>query len=266
MRPAGRLVGAIRVSYNEQLDGNGETRMLSREERLTGTFVELADSLVDRFDIVDLLTVLAERSVEIFDVDAAGLLMSDAAGGLRLMAATSEAIHMVELMQLQADQGPCLDCFRSGAPVLVADLGEAEGRWPRFAPEAIAAGFRGVHALPLRLRGKVLGALNLFRTTPGGLDHADATAAQALADVATVALLQQRAVSEAQTLAEQLQDALNSRVAIEQAKGVLAAQAGLGMDEAFLQLRGYARAHQRLLTEVAEEVVAGRLTADALSI
>lgn len=240
--------------------------MLSREERLTGTFVELADSLVDRFDIVDLLTLLAERSVEIFDVDAAGLLMSDTNGDLRLMAATSEAIQMVELMQLQADQGPCLDCFRTGVPVLAADLGEAPERWPRFAPEAMNAGFRAVHALPLRLRGKVLGALNLFRSTPGGLDHADATAAQALADVATVALLQQRAVSEAQTLAEQLQDALNSRVAIEQAKGVLAAQAGLEMDEAFLRLRGYARAHQRLLTEVAEDVAAGRLRAEALTV
>ena len=240
--------------------------MLSREERLTGTFVELADSLVNRFDIVDLLTLLAERSVQIFDVDAAGLLMSDTRGELRLMAATSEAIQLVELMQLQADQGPCLDCFRAGAPVLVADLGEAADRWPRFAPEAMDAGFRAVHALPLRLRGKVLGALNLFRTTPGGLDHADAVAAQALADVATVALLQQRAVTEAQTLAEQLQDALNSRVAIEQAKGVLAAQAGLGMDEAFLRLRGYARARQRLLTEVAEDVVAGRLAADALTV
>lgn len=240
--------------------------MLSREERLTGTFVELADSLVDRFDIVDLLTLLTERSVEIFDVDAAGLLMSDTNGDLRLMAATSEAIQMVELMQLQADQGPCLDCFRTGAPVLVADLGEAPERWPRFAPEAMNAGFRAVHALPLRLRGKVLGALNLFRSTPGGLDRADATAAQALADVATVALLQHRAVSEAQTLAEQLQDALNSRVAIEQAKGVLAAQAGLEMDEAFLRLRGYARAHQRLLTEVAEDVAAGRLRAEALTV
>jgi transcriptional regulator with GAF, ATPase, and Fis domain len=239
--------------------------LVSREERLTRTFVELADSLVDRFDIVDLLTLLAERSVEIFDVDAAGLLMSDSRGELRLMAATSETIELVELMQLQADQGPCLDCFRDGAPVLVADLGRSAERWPRFVPEAMTAGFSAVHALPLRLRGKVLGALNLFRTTPGGLDQADATAAQALADVATVALLQQRAVSEAQTLAEQLQDALNSRVAIEQAKGVLAAQAGMGMDEAFLQLRGYARAHQRLLTQVAEDVVAGRLTADRLT-
>jgi transcriptional regulator with GAF, ATPase, and Fis domain len=239
--------------------------LVSREERLTRTFVELADSLVDRFDIVDLLTLLAERSVEIFDVDAAGLLMSDSRGELRLMAATSETIELVELMQLQADQGPCLDCFRDGAPVLVADLGRSAERWPRFVPEAMTAGFSAVHAVPLRLRGKVLGALNLFRTTPGGLDQADATAAQALADVATVALLQQRAVSEAQTLAEQLQDALNSRVAIEQAKGVLAAQADMGMDEAFLQLRGYARAHQRLLTQVAEDIVAGRLTADRLT-
>jgi GAF domain-containing protein len=239
--------------------------LVSREERLTRTFVELADSLVDRFDIVDLLTLLAERSVEIFDVDAAGLLMSGSRGELRLMAATSETIELVELMQLQADQGPCLDCFRGGAPVLVADLGSSAERWPRFVPEAMTAGFSAVHALPLRLRGKVLGALNLFRTTPGGLDQADATAAQALADVATVALLQHRAVSEAQTLAEQLQDALNSRVAIEQAKGVLAAQTDLGMDEAFLQLRSYARAHQRLLTQVAEDVVGGRLTADRLT-
>ena len=239
--------------------------MLSREERLTGTFVELADSLVDRFDIVNLLTVLAERSVEIFDVDAAGLLMSDTRGR-----AAADGGHQRGHPIGGADAAP-------GRPGAVPRLlphrcpgargrpGGGPDRWPRFAPEAIGAGFRAVHALPLRLRGKVLGALNLFRTTPGGLDHADATAAQALADVATVALLQQRAVTEAQTLAEQLQDALNSRVAIEQAKGVLAAQGSLGMDEAFLQLRGYARAHQRLLTDVAEDVVSGRLTAAALT-
>jgi GAF domain-containing protein len=237
---------------------------VTREQRLAHTFVDLADSLVDRFDVVDLLTLLTERCVELLDASAAGLLLGDATGALRLMAATSEAMEVVELFQVQNDEGPCRDCYRSGAVVAVPDLAEAAARWPRFVPVALDSGFRSVHALPLRLRREVLGALGLFGASPGELPADEKAVAQALADVATIALLQHRAIDDAQLLAEQLHVALNSRVAIEQAKGVIAERLGIRMDEAFGLLRGYARARQRLLADVAGDVAEGRLGAEAL--
>ncbi len=221
--------------------------------------MELADTLVDDFDVVDLLALLVDRSVELLDASAAGIVLVEAGGALRLMASTSEAIELVELFQVQNEQGPCLDCSRSGRPVVVEDLAAEIERWPRFVPFALDSGFRAAHALPMRLRGRILGALNLFRSEPGGLGGADITAGQALADVATIALLQTRAIGEAHVVADQLQEALRSRVAIEQAKGVLAEQAGVGTDEAFFLLRSYARGHRRLLAQVADEVVQGRL-------
>jgi GAF domain-containing protein len=232
---------------------------VSREERLGRTFVEIADTLVDDFDVVELLVLVAERCVELLDATAAGLLLADPQGRLRLMAATSDASELVELFQIQDDEGPCLECYRRQAPVLVPDIAAEAGRWPRFAPVAAEAGFRGVHALPLRLRTHVLGALNLFRQESGGLGHDDVIAAQALADVATIALLQHRATREAQAVADQLRAALDSRIAIEQAKGVIAERAGIGMAEAFDRLRGYARTRQRLLADVARDVVDGTL-------
>ena len=232
---------------------------MSREERLGRTFVEIAVTLVDDFDVVDLLVLVAERCVELLDATAAGLLLADPQGRLRLMAATSDATELVELFQIQDDEGPCLECYRRQTPVLVPDIAAEAARWPRFAPVAAEAGFRGVHALPLRLRTHTLGALNLFQEEPGGLGHDDVTAAQALADVATIALLQHRASREAQGVADQLRAALDSRIAIEQAKGVIAERAGIGMAEAFARLRGYARSHQRLLADVARDVVDGTL-------
>ncbi len=233
--------------------------MSSRQELLARTFVELADTLVDEFDVIDLLAHLGERCVELFDAAAAGLLVTDATGVLRPMAATSETMELIEVFQLQHAEGPCFDCYRTGEAVEVDDLASAAGRWPLLVPMAMEAGFRSAHAFPLRLRGRVLGALNLFRVTPGRLEQAEVVAAQALTDVATIAILQHRAAVDAQTLSEQLHLALNSRIAIEQAKGVVAQTAGVGMDEAFTRLRGYARSRRRQLGEVAQDVIDGRI-------
>jgi GAF domain-containing protein len=239
--------------------------MISREERLGRTFVEVADTLVDDFDIVDLLVLVAERCVELLDASAAGLLLADGRGVLHLMAATSEQTEMVELFQIQNDEGPCLECFRAGLPVLVPDLSAEGARWPRFVPVSSGAGFRAAHAIPLRLRAKTLGALNLFRAEPGNLARPDVTTAQALADMATIAILQHQAASESRAVTQQLRSALDSRIAIEQAKGVIAERAGVDMSEAFARLRSYARSHQRLLAEVAQEVVDGKLSSASIS-
>src|SRR5580698_6376472 len=195
---------------------------------LSETFVELTDTMVAGFDVIDFLHVLTDRSVQLLDVSAAGLLLADPRGELRVVAASSEAARLLELFQLQNDQGPCLDCFRSGQPVTAAAR-----RWPRFAPAAQAAGFAAVQALPMRLREQVIGALNLFRVSPGAFEPEDVRIGQALADVATISLLQERNMRHTDTLTEQLQTALNSRVIIEQAKGKLAERLGLDMDQAF---------------------------------
>jgi GAF domain-containing protein len=232
---------------------------VTREQRLSRTFVELADTLVDDFDVVDLMVLLTERSVELLDASAAGLLLANVDGSLRVMAATSEATGVVELFEAQNEEGPCRDCFRSGAPVSVADLSSGAGRWPRFSHVALSAGFRAAHALPLRLRGQVLGALNLFRTEPVPLSRSDLATGQALADVATISLLQSRVLRDVQAVAEQLEEALDSRTTVEQAKGVIAERLGIGMDEAFSRLRRFARSRQSRLTDVSLEVVAGTL-------
>src|SRR5208282_2149279 len=202
---------------------------------LSETFVELTDTMVAGFDVIDFLHVLTDRSVQLLDVSAAGLLLADPRGELRVVAASSEAARLLELFQLQNHQGPCVDCFRSGRPVQAADLAAAADRWPRFAPAARRAGFAAVQALPMRLREQVIGALNLFRAGPGALAPADIRVGQALADVATISM------RHSDTLNEQLQAALNSRVIIEQAKGKLAERLGVDMDQAFSLLRGRAR-------------------------
>lgn len=227
----------------------------TREQALAETFVELADTLVTDFDVVDFLQMLAHRCVQLLDVDAAGLMLADQYGRLRVVASSTERARLVELFQLQNDEGPCLECYRSGAPVDHAALPTAAGRWPRFAPAAGEAGFAAVQALPMRLRDEVIGAMNLFRETPGSLDEASRRVGQALVDVATIGLLHERNFRHRETLAEQLQAALNSRVTIEQAKGVLAERLGVGMDEAFGLLRGYARSHNRRLSDLARALV-----------
>lgn len=230
-----------------------------REQRLVETFVELADSLVEKFDVLDLMVLLTERSVELFDASAAGLLLVDDTGVLHLVAATSEAAEAVELFQIQSDEGPCHDCYHTASAVSTADLAGDEHRWPNFAPVALASGFRAAHAFPLRLRGHVLGALNLFCADPAPLSSTDSATAQALADVATIALLQSREIHDSRVVAEQLYEALQSRVAIEQAKGVIAESLGCTMDEAFVSLRHFARSRGLRLSAVAEDVVDGAL-------
>ena len=237
---------------------------MPRESLLAKTLVELADTLVADFDVVDLLTRLADRCVDVLDVAAAGLMLVAPDGDLRVMASSSETMRVLELFELQAREGPCLDCYRTGAVVVNQDLATVNGRWPRFAPEALAAGFHSVHALPMRLRGTVIGALNLFHVEPGHMRQADVDAAQALADVATIAILQHRAASEAQVVNEQLNVALNSRIIIEQAKGMVAERQALNMEQAFSALRIHARNHNLLLADVARDVIEGRLAASAL--
>jgi len=237
---------------------------VSREALLTQTFVELADTLVDEFDIVELLTTLADRCVEVLDVSAAGLMLVAPEGDLRAVASSSEAMRLVELFELQTQEGPCLDCYRTREPVLNQHLGEAKDRWPRFTPVAIQAGFHSVHALPMRLRGDVIGALNLFRADRAEMAHADVVTGQALADVATITILQHRAAIENRIVNEQLSHALNSRIIIEQAKGVLAERAHLGMEAAFSRMRNHARRRNLKLVEVAERVVKGTLGVESL--
>jgi transcriptional regulator with GAF, ATPase, and Fis domain len=229
-------------------------------ELLSATFVELTDTLVAGFDVIDFLHVLTDRSVQLLDVSAAGLLLADPRGELRVVAASSEAARLLELFQIQNAQGPCLDCFRSGRPVAAADLAAAAARWPRFAPAARRAGFAAVQALPMRLREQVIGALNFFRAAPGAFPAADIRVGQALADVATISLLHERSMRHSDTLNEQLQTALNSRVLIEQAKGKLAERLGLDMDQAFSLLRGQARARNLRLSDLAQAFIDGSET------
>jgi transcriptional regulator with GAF, ATPase, and Fis domain len=229
------------------------------DERLAQVFVELADTLVAGYDLMEFLQTLADQCVELLDVDAAGLLLADSGAVLRLVAASTEQARILELFQIQNDEGPCLDCYRTGQVVTLTDTGSAEAaaQWPRFATAAREVGFAGVHAIPMRLRDQVIGTLNLFRTAPDGLDPAQARAARALVDVATIGILQERAVREREGVAGQLQVALNSRVMIEQAKGILAERLRVTPDEAFLLLRGYARDHNHPLTALAGDVVCG---------
>jgi transcriptional regulator with GAF, ATPase, and Fis domain len=228
-----------------------------REARLAESFVALADTLVADFDVIDLLHTLAERCLELLGAGEAGIMLADQRGGLRIAAASAESARLLELFELQVSEGPCLECYTSGMPVVSRDLKADYGRWPHFTPRAHADGFRAVSAIPLRLREQVIGALNLFHVQPGGLDQAGQRVGQALADVATIGILQERALRRGEILSEQLQTALNSRIVIEQAKGILAEHGGaqLTMDDAFNALRGYARAHHRRLSELAADVV-----------
>jgi GAF domain-containing protein len=222
---------------------------------LSDTFVELADTMVADFDVIDFLHLLTDRSVALLGASAAGVMLADPRGQLRVAAASSEEAGLLDLFQLQNDQGPCLECFRTGRPVTAADLAGPASRWPRFAAAATQAGFATVQALPMRLRDQVIGALNLFRAEPGPFEAADLRIAQALADVATISLLHERNVRRREAVAEQLQAALNSRVMIEQAKGKLAERLGIDMDRAFRMLRDYARNTNQYLTDVARDFV-----------
>ncbi|WP_369273536.1 GAF and ANTAR domain-containing protein [Streptomyces sp. R11] len=225
------------------------------EQLLAKTFVELADNLVADFDLIDFLRLLTDRCVGMLDASAAGVLLADRDGKLRVMAASDEQVRLLELFQLQNDEGPCLECFRTGTPVAVPDLTREADRWPRFVTAAHRSGFGAVQALPMRLRDETVGALNLFHAAAGPFDPVGTLVAQALADVATISLLQQRSAHLSNVLNEQLQNALNSRVLIEQAKGKLAERHRIDMEQAFTALRGYARAHNRRLSDLARAFI-----------
>ena len=230
---------------------------MSRELLLARTMVELADNLVDDFDIVDVLTLLSDRCVEILDAAAAGIMLGGPDGQLQLLTSSNEAIRVVELFELQSAQGPCWDCFYSGRPVVNHDLTTANERWPEFAPVAVAAGFLGSDAIPMRLRGNIIGALNLFRTARGSLSDEDLTVAQALADIATIAILQNRSSIVAAEVNAQLSTALTSRIVIEQAKGIIAERNNLSVDSAFELLRRHARDRNLRLAALARATVDG---------
>ncbi|GAA4998880.1 ANTAR domain-containing protein [Actinopolymorpha pittospori] len=227
------------------------------ERQLTEAFVELADTLADDFDVDDFLSVLTRHCTELLDAAAVGVVLTDLHGQLRVAASSSEQARTVELAALRSGDGPSLECFQASRVVTAGDIDAALERWPRFGPQAIAAGYRSVQALPLRLRTDVIGALTLFGATTTTLDEDALRLAQSLADVATIGLLQVRSIRQAEVLAEQLQSALDSRVVIEQAKGVLAERGGIAVDEAFTVLRGYARRNRLRLAELARQIVDG---------
>lgn len=224
-------------------------------ERIAETFVELADTLVDEFDVLDLLHVLSSRCVELLDVDAAAILLANPAGRLTPMVATSREARLLDRFQLDREDGPGLDCFRIGSAVAVERLDEADSRWPGFAREATACGFRSVMALPMRMREDTIGVLSLLAGPgTGPMAVREAGVGQAMADAATLAILQYRLTEDLRVTNEQLQRALDSRVLIEQGKGVLATRLQVSEDEAFRLLRERARTTRRRLTEVADEV------------
>ncbi len=235
----------------------------SRETRVLHAVVSLVDSLLDDFDVVDLLTELTESCAQLLDIASAGLLLADSRQRLHLMAATSEATRDLELFQLQFDEGPCLDCYTTGHHVSVADLRHADTRWPRFVPAATEAGFTSVHAVPMRAAGTVLGALGLFGTGVGELSDADQLLAQTLAHIACVAILQEHAPTLG-TVLPQLRTALISRVAVEQAKGFLRERLRVSVEEAFTLLRRYARTHGEHMTDVSRRLVTIREDREAI--
>jgi len=226
-------------------------------QRLSRVFVEVADTLVADFDLIEFLHRLAEHTAAVSDAASVGLMLADESGDLHYMAASTESAKHLELFQLQHAEGPCLDCFRTGANVSVSDLSLTESPWPAFAERAVEAGIRSVHAFPMRLRDRVIGALNVFDEDPMPFRPDDIKVVQALADVATIAIMQERAISRAETLTEQLQGALNSRIVIEQAKGMIAHRHGVDVETAFDRLRAHARRSQLRLADLAREIVAG---------
>jgi GAF domain-containing protein len=224
-------------------------------ERLSDVFVEIADTLVADFDLVDFLHNLSQQVTTVCDAMAVGILLTDQQGRLQYMAASNAAVELLELLQVQNSDGPCLDCYRTGRPVINSNLAAATDTWPVFAPMARSAGYASVHAIPMRLREQVIGTLNIFGSEAEHFDEADVRIVQSLADVATIAILQERTVRRAEVLNEQLQAALASRIVIEQAKGALSKLRGVSPDDAFEMMRSYARQNRRRLADVSYAVV-----------
>jgi GAF domain-containing protein len=247
------------MTESEEILIGSEIGTQAREQALADTFVRLADTMVDDYDVVDLLDQLVTACVQVLGVTAAGLLLDDQKGNLALVASSSHESRLLELFVLQNNEGPCLDCVRTGTAVTTGNLDDDRARWPLFVPAARMAGFRSVAAVPMRLREQTIGGLTLFRDRPESVSLVNRRLAQAFADVATIGILQQRSLHRSHLLSEQLQAALTSRIVIEQAKGVVAERDRLTMDDAFGLLRRYARDHNLKLTEVAQAVVTSGL-------
>jgi GAF domain-containing protein len=243
----------------------GEGPRMPREQELLAAFIEFADTFVDDYDVVEFLHRLATRCVDLVDASEAGIMLADRDGTLHYLASSSERMRLIELFELQHDEGPCLDAFRTGLPVHTNTAEEANRRWPRFGPHAHEVGFQSVSAVPMRLRNNVIGALNLFSTTPEPLSSEDQQVAQALADIATIGILQERALSEEHVVTSQLQQALESRILIEQAKGIVGEHNHVSIDDAFKLLRNYSRNHNNLLSKTANDIITGNLNAEALT-
>jgi GAF domain-containing protein len=246
------------------MSDDSASRALARQALTATTFVEIVDTLVDDFDVIEVLTRLTSRCVDLLEVAAAGILLADEHGRLRVIGASTDAVELLELFQIQNDEGPCLDCFATGAVVCNNDLGKSNP-WPRFAVECVRNGFQSVCAIPLRLRELILGCLNLFLADSVTLSDGEIVLAQAFADVASIAIVQDQATRQAAVREGHLQHALTSRIVIEQAKGMIAERAHVDMDDAFNRLRTFARDHNRGLTEIAAEVVTGALPIDTLA-
>jgi transcriptional regulator with GAF, ATPase, and Fis domain len=236
----------------------------AREHDVARTLIKLADRLIEDFDVVDALNELTHDCVRLLHVSAAGLLLRGSTEELHVVGASSEQSRLLELFQLQREQGPCLDCYRSRGAISVPDIDAAAERWPLFAAAALNSGYRSVHAMPLRLRKDVIGALNLFNEDVGELSEAASRLGQALADMATITILQDRALRESELLAEQLKVALVGRVVLEQAKGVLSERGGITLEEAFQVIRNYGRNRNLRLRDVSEGIIRGTIDATAV--
>jgi transcriptional regulator with GAF, ATPase, and Fis domain len=235
-----------------------------REQHLAEAFVALADTLVDEFDVLDFLNTLAEQAAELLNVSAAGVVLSDQRGGLATTAASSEQARALELLAAQIDDGPCRDCLSTGTVVTSSDLSTETERWPRFARAANDHGYHAASAVPMRLRGQVIGALTLLNVHAQGVDEASTRLGQALADVATISILQQRAIDRSEILSEQLQATLNNNVTLAQARGVLAEHGNLTLPQAHALLRSHARKHHQRLSELARSIAEGTIHARTL--
>lgn len=238
---------------------------MARESILIETIVELADNLVDNFDVIDVLTMLSYRCADVLDVDAAGVMLSAPGGELQFVASSSESMTVLELFQIQANEGPCVDTYNSGEAVIDERLSDPDERWPRFSPRALAQGFHSVYCLPMHLRGRTIGALNLFSNREGLLSPDDVILAQGLADVATIAILQHRTSLDASMLNGQLSHALNSRIVIEQAKGMISQTLNCDMNDSFRVMRNFSRNKNLGLTLVAGQIVSRELAVSELN-
>jgi len=237
---------------------------MTPDSQMTTTMVELADCLVDDFDVVDLLTSLSDRCVEALDVQAAGVMLVSPGGDLRVIASSSAVMRGLELFEEQSEEGPCQECYLTGRPVLNTRLAAVGDRWPQFAPQALDAGFRSAHAFPMHLRHLTIGALSLFRTDEGELEADEVALARGFADIATLAVVQHRAATDVGLLNERLSVAVNDRITIEQAKGVVAERTGVDLDQTFIRLRNHASVHDARLVDVARDIVDGTLAPVAL--